>query len=176
MRREILDFSAAPISDLPSGFRENGHRTSYHWCIFHRRSSRAKARFARRALRAMSDSEPPPKRRGRPFGTTTTSIAIREGRQLTLSKFFGEPASTPARLDDAGAEQPSFAEDVTKSGSEPVPENLLTVDPVDDAAPSTLGGFRTASGCCPLCNELVGARARTGVPCRRASSTMPYLP
>ena len=168
MRREILDFSAARTSELPRGCRENAHKTSYHWCIFHRRSSRAKARFARRVSDSEpSDSEPPPKRRGRPFGTTTTSIAIREGRQLTLSKFFGEPASTPACLDDAGAEQPSFAEDVTKSGSEPVPENLLTVDPVDDAAPSTLGGFRTASGCCPLCNELVGARARPGAPSKR---------
>ena len=113
-----------------------------------------------------SDAGPPPKRRvGRPVGTNTTSIAIREGRQSTLSNFIVKP--TPAACLDAGAEQPSFADDVPKSGSEPVPENLFAVYQADDAAPSTLSAFRKASGCCPLCNELVGARARTGVPCRR---------
>ena len=115
-----------------------------------------------------SDAGPPPKRRvGCPIGTNTTSIAIREGRQLTLSRLLDGPASTPAACLDAVAEQPSFAEDVQKSGSEPVPENLLAVDPVDDAAPSALGGFRTVSGCCRLCNELIGARASQGAPSKR---------
>ena len=68
----------------------------------------------------MSDSGPPLKRvRGRPLGTNITSVAIREGGWLTLSKaFFGEPASTPAACLDAVAEQPSFAEDVPESGPE----------------------------------------------------------
>ena len=115
-----------------------------------------------------SDAGPPPKRRvGRPVGTNTTNIAIREGRQSTLSKFIVKPASTPAACLDAGAEQPSFADDVPKSGSEPVPENLFAVYQADDAAPFTLSAFRKASGCCPLCNELVGARARQGAPSKR---------
>ena len=81
-------------------------------------------------------------------------------------RFFGKPASTPDVR--AVAEQPSFAEDVPKTvSSEPVPENLLAVDSADDAAPSNLGGFRTASGCCPLCSESVGARARQEAPSKR---------
>ena len=121
----------------------------------------------------MSDSGPPPKRgRGRPVGTSTTSIAIREGRQATLSTFFSKPASTPDVRPDAVAEQPSFAEDVPKTvtslaDSEPVPEIQTTIHPADDAAPSTLSGLRKASGCCPVCNELVGARMDKPSACKR---------
>ena len=99
----------------------------------------------------MSDSGPPPKRgRGRPVGTSTTSIAIREGRQATLSTFFSKPASTPDVRPDAVAEQPSFAEDVPK-----------TVSSEHDAAPSTLGGFRTASGCCPFVRQSLRRQSET---------------
>jgi hypothetical protein len=99
----------------------------------------------------MSDSGPPPKRL--------------VGRSPTL---LASPHPLQAAPLDAVAEQHSFADDVPKSGSEPVRENLLTVYPADgDAAPSAVSAVRKASGCCPLCNELVGARARTGVPCRR---------
>ena len=117
----------------------------------------------------MSNSGPPPKRGpGRPVGTSTTSIAIRKGRQATLSTFFRKPASTPDVRPDAVAEQPSLTEDVPKTvSSEPVPENLLAVDSADDAVSSNLGGFRTASGRCPLCEKPVGARARQGLPSKR---------
>jgi len=165
-----LDFSAAPISDLPSGFRENGHRTSYHWCIFHRRSPPAKARFARRALRAMGDSNPEDSNpeaqqirgRGRPTGSSATNMAIREGKQHTLAGLWRAPESTAAV-----AEQRGVAKEVPKTRSEPVPEIQTTIDPVDDAGQSTLSAFRKASGCCPLCDKPVGARTDRPSACKR---------
>ena len=48
-----------------------------------------------------------------------------------------------------------------------MPEIQTTIHPADDTAPSTLSGFRKASGCCPLCNELVGARMDKPSACKR---------
>ena len=100
--------------------------------------------------------------RGRPAGSTATNMAIREGKQHTLAALWRAPASTPAV-----AEQRSVAKEIPKTRSEPVPEIQTTIHPADDTAPSTLSGFRKASGCCPLCNELVGARMDKPSACKR---------
>jgi len=100
--------------------------------------------------------------RGRPAGSTATNMAIREGKQHTLAALWRAPVSTPAV-----AEQRSVAKEIPKTRSEPVPEIQTTIHPADDTAPSTLSGFRKASGCCPLCNELVGARMHKPSACKR---------
>ena len=70
--------------------------------------------------------------RGRPAGSTATTMAIREGKQHTLAALWRAAASTPAV-----AEQRSVAEEIPKTRSEPVPEIQTTIHPADDAAPST---------------------------------------
>ena len=104
--------------------------------------------------------------RGRPAGSTATNMAIREGKQHTLAALW-RPASTPAVAEQRIAEQRSVAKEIPKTRSEPVPEIQTTIHPADDAAPSTLSGFHTASGCCPLCTELVGARMEKLGACKR---------
>ena len=111
--------------------------------------------------------------RGRPAGSTATNMAIREGKQHTLTALWLAPESTVAV-----AEQRGVAKEVPKTRSEPVPEIQTTIDPADDAAPSTLSAFRKASGCCPLCDKPVGARTDRPSACKRRvlDNAMPYLP
>ena len=104
--------------------------------------------------------------RGRPTGSSATNMAIREGKQHTLAGLWRAPESTAAV-----AEQRGVAKEVPKTRSEPVPENQTTINPADDAVSSTfvhtLGGLRTVSGCCPLCNEHGGARTDKPSACKR---------
>jgi hypothetical protein len=132
-------------------------------------SRRQLRRFARRALRARVTPTPEPSR--------CEVVAVLQARALQIWRFVRARSSRSPRFGGRPhplqLSQSSLASQrrCQRRGLRQCQRSKRPLNPADDAASSTfvhtLGGLRTASGSCPMCDEPVGARTDMPSACKR---------
>ena len=119
--------------------------------------------------------------RDRPAGSSATNMAIRKGKQHTLAALAGARIQRPHPFLQSQSSQVSQRRCQRRGQSRcqrtKRPLIQLTMlcrpllftlwDAVSSTFVHTLGGLRTVSGCCPLCNEHGGARMDKPSACKR---------